>query len=363
MRRMERNEERKGVAMAAKEAREQGKAEALHILKEQTKVAMRADAAKTSPGQELEAREVPSGKETEEHVSGNQERQAVSGYFKKLEKSDKDKHTLAVSVIHKEEVPRPGEKAWADGTDRRDILRDNNFFDQIAEHDKEKAERARVKRIQDRKDKHSLSFLEAVDHTIEQAKAKAERKATTLVPRAFKEWEHAEATIGVDEDKKRNDGASQERSRVQRSRVFHSARHYKTPQQHPTAGGDKTGMRQADRQAISTPIQKDVAAEVDEAVVSGIKKVLHRRAGSGNRREIHTPASSPVVAVSQPHAGIVTMAAPKDAQSKDTKRDDRSGYEYQKKHLAHALDTPEPSAKKQLDNFLHNPVSSIESLF
>ena len=39
VRRMERDEERNGEAMAAKKAREQGKAESLRVLKEQTKVA------------------------------------------------------------------------------------------------------------------------------------------------------------------------------------------------------------------------------------------------------------------------------------------------------------------------------------
>jgi hypothetical protein len=41
----------------------------------------------------------------------------------------------------------------------------------------------------------------------------------------------------------------------------------------------------------------------------------------------------------------------------------KSRYEYQKSNLAKVLDTPEPSAKAQLDHFLHDPLSAVESLF
>ena len=89
-----------------------------------------------SKGQVLEAREIPMkwGKETEMHVSGSQEREAVSGYFDKLERQDKHKHKLAVSVIRREEEPRPAVQAWADGTDRRDARRDDRFFDKMARY-------------------------------------------------------------------------------------------------------------------------------------------------------------------------------------------------------------------------------------
>jgi len=340
VRRMERSEQRKGQARAArqelkgeattmavqearvKKAREEGKAEALGILKEQRKEALRAQSAKALPGQEMEAREVPSGKETEEHVSGNQERQAISSYFQKLAKEDKYKHTLGMSVIHKEEAPRPGEKAWADGTDRRDMMRDNKFFDKVAEHDKKKAERWRVKRIQDRKDLHSLHFLEAADRQVEKATVKKDKKADSEVPRAFKEWEHAEATIGMNEDAKR----------MHLSPI---------------------------KAAISTAVGKDVTPESDQAVASGIQKPLHQRAARRSKLQ-RTDAISPVEAAPKSHAKTAAAAAPQVHATLDSNNIE---YQYQKQHLAQTLDTPRPSAKRQLDQFLHHPISTVESLF
>lgn len=111
------------------------KREQLRAMRAESAIrAERAPSSGVSTEWKLEAREKPvrSGKQTEVHVSGSQEREAVSGYFDKLEKQDKYKHKLAVSVIHQEEKPRPAVEAWADGSDRRDQRRDDKFFDKIA---------------------------------------------------------------------------------------------------------------------------------------------------------------------------------------------------------------------------------------
>jgi len=376
VRRMERSEQRKGQARAAKEelkgeattmavqearvkkAREEGKAEALGILKEQRKEALRAQSAKALSGQEMEAREVPSGKETEGHVSGQQERQAVSNYFKKLAKEDKYKHILGMSVIHKEEVARPGEKAWADGTDRRDMMRDNKFFDKVAEHDKKKAERWRVKRIQDRKDLHSLHFLEAADRSVEKATVQKDKMANSEVPRAFKEWEHAEATIGINEDAKRMHLSPRHTATLQQPSGQHAAGDKNAMQE------DKNAMQEGLMQthikaAISRALGKDVTPESDQAVASGIQKPLHQRAARRSKIQ-RTDAISPVEAAPKSHAKTAAATTPQVHATLDS---NHTEYQYQKQHLAQTLDTPEPSAKRQLDQFLHHPISTVESLF
>ena len=440
----------------------------------------------------LEAREVPvgGGKETEVHVSGSQERRAVSGYFDKLERADKYKHKLAVSVIHKEEALRPAVKAWADGTDRRDERRDNAWFDKIARfarlggrewegrgeeggdrrcvlcggaggkrvrfvcarsrflvicsgglffmfniyvvywnsykfkmcvsfhqcpkgvlfpsevsvrggrEDEKKAERARDRRAQHRKDERSLDFYEAVDKTLERGKGASTRSAVAT-PKAYREWEHAESAMGL---KKGGEAVLHATERA-------APRHGPPPgaQAAPRLPQRKTRRASASRlselavpaalqaqikAAIRKTIKRDVTPVVDKAVATDIDKGLRRAAAASAGPAIAAaampaPGASPVASASRtgestPSAGagkefkapvVAAVVAGGSAASSAKTGSQQAGsarqqavgykseYDYQKQHLAKVLDRGEPSAKKQLNQFLHDPLSAVESLF
>jgi len=402
---MERREERKGEAQAAKEiaereARErrveEARARRVETARGRTDKrveAVRAAGVRVAAGQVLEAREVPakSGKLTEMHVSGDQERQAVAGYFEKLEKQDSYKHKLAVSVIHREEKPRVVEHAYADGSDLRDTERDDKFFEKMALHDENKAKRSSEKRIQRSKDERSLEFYEAAVGN-KPARTRRASRTNARVPRAYKEWEHAEKAL--DDPKPEGlarkqaqvasvngakAGGAHEGTRVAGAQQPQSARTAVVKSAVARQGGEHAALQSAALQAqikaaISSAIQKDVVPELGEEVKHGIKKALGRRAAASSQAG-GVAASSP----SLPAAAKPAPAAPPAAVARGVERRARdrqaaepkataqapyaSQYQYQKRHLAKVLDTPEPSAKAQLDRFLHHPVSTVESLF
>jgi hypothetical protein len=371
VRKMERREEGKGEAMAAKkmaehealaadkmaehEARHAERVEVARSRKDERVEAVRAAGARA--WQVMEAREVPakSGKLTETHVSGDQERQAVAGYFEKLEKQDKYKHKLAVSVIHKEEAPRVAEHAHADGSDLRDMARDDKFFEKLALHDENKAKRSREKRIQRNKDESSLKFYEYVDHEREHQKRAAHHKTSAHVPRAYKEWEHAQRSL---EDPKAAANRGHKKAHVASLAFAASAKerveYYKGTNEdgtiiwgtHDSAaapaavtrqppspvtaavkpakwlgktspaqvreGGEQTATKVAALQtkikaALQSAIQKDVVPEVGQTVKDGIKKALHRRASLTSATSIPALPDTAAAAAAAPP---VAAAAP-----------------------------------------------------
>jgi len=380
VRKMERRQERNGEAMAAKKmvehealaAEKKAAHEARHAehvavargRKDERVEAVRATGAR-APGQVMEAREEPekSGKLTETHVSGDQERQAVAGYFEKLEKQDKYKHKLAVSVIHKEEAPRVAEHAYADGSDLRDMARDDKFFDKMALHDENKAKRSREKRIQRNKDESSLKFYESVDHELQHKKRAAHHRTSAHVPRAYKEWEHAQRSLkdpkaanrghkkayvaslafaqgakerveyykGTNEDGTiiwgTHDSAavpaagtqqppSPVTAAVKPNGLVYQWRAKTSPAQ-VREGGEQTTTQVAALQtkikaAVQSAIQKDVVPEVGQTVKYGIKKALHRRAS------LIGASSSSVMPIT---AAAAAAAPPKQVNSQHHEED------------------------------------------
>ena len=369
--RIEEREERKGIAQAAREAKAEQAATDQRVVRDEIRRQERVATpkARALKGGLLEAREVPakSGKKVELHVSGNEERHAVADYFKNLEKEDDLKHKLAVSVIHKEERPHIKMHARADGTDRRDTKRDDKFFDKIAQHDMSKSKHARELRLQHQKDQRSLDFYEAVDRTLAREKAEDKRKVkTVVVPKAYEEWQHAEDAMGVDKVSK---GVASTATRQQPA-VVRAASTVKLQTQragatrkHEAASTTNKGivpdLQAQIKAAIKSAIQKDVAPQVDNAVASGIQRALSSKLSA---RSTTTQSEQLTAAPAEQRKHVAARVAQSEHVSK-VKAPYKSQYDYQKKHLATVLDTPEPSAKKQLDKFLSNPISSVESLF
>ena len=118
------------------------------------------------------------------------------GYFTRLAKQDRAKHALAMDVQQEQEVARPQEIAMADGSDRRDKKRIDDFFDHLEAADMRKSKRASLARARARRDARSLAFYAAASHAAHRPHGRA--KPPVSEPKAAEEWKHAETVLGLD---------------------------------------------------------------------------------------------------------------------------------------------------------------------
>ena len=119
------------------------------------------------------------------------------GYFTRLAKQDRAKHALAMDVQQEQERLRPQEIAMADGSDRRDKKRIDNFFDRLEAADMRKSKRASLARARARRDARSLAFYAAARHAAHRPHGRA-KPPVSVVPKAAEEWKHAEKVLGLD---------------------------------------------------------------------------------------------------------------------------------------------------------------------
>lgn len=326
-------------------------------------------------------------KKVEERESGRQERHAMATYFEKLELQDKEKHKLAVSVIHREEKPRPASHAVADLSDRRDTRRDDRFFDKIAQQDKDKDKRAREKRAQHRRDQHSLAWYEDVNHILKQEQDKKKRGTQAFVPRAYKEWKHAEAALAVHDDKR---SAEHQHPAKAPQRTLASHRPATVTAQQMRSGKATTkGNEGVEVQSVEAAPRlhfKEAFRSVKRKDVGGLLKVnnlVHERMTTTKTGRKITSSSTAAASTKGQEVAEVSVSSAKSAPYVDVATAKRASnseetaksapksapyvvgsraYDRQKRHLAKVLDTPVPTAKKELDSFLNNPIATIDSL-
>ena len=247
----------------------------------------------------------------------------------------------------------------------------------------------RDRRIQRRKDERSLDFYEAVDKTLKRHGGAA-MKARAVAPKAYREWEHAENAMGLNGGKKavqhRGSSARLRPSPPQeavsgawRKPVAVAAAASKQANTHAgvVASVSEAALQAQIKAAIRSAVKRDVAPAVEQAFSTDVSKALGSRASNvgnapqpagsvsggsaaGGRKEPNAPATKKASAKSAPAhqpARIGEQAAVAAATGY------KSAYDYQKQHLAKVLDRGEPSAKRQLHQFLHDPMSAIASLF
>lgn len=209
----------------------------------------------------------------------------------------------------------------------------------------------------------------------------AARKARAVAPKAYREWEHAENAMGL------NDGKKAVQHRGSSARLRHSPPQEAVSgavqkpvvvaaaarkQAHAHAGMVPSVSEAALQAQIKAAIRSAVKRDVAQAVSSDVSKALDSRTSNvGNAPQPAAPrpagsVSGGSVATTKASAKFAPAHQParKGEQAAVTAATGyKSAYDYQKQHLAKVLDRGEPRAKKQLHQFLHDPMSAIASLF
>jgi hypothetical protein len=106
---------------------------------------------------------------------------------------------------------------------------------------------------------------------------------------------------------------------------------------------------------------KEAFRSVKRKDVGGLLKVnnwVHERMTTTKTGRKSTSSSTAAASTKGQKVAEVSVSSAKSAPYVAGSR----AYDRQKRHLAKVLDTPVPTAKKELDSFLNNPMATIDSL-